>query len=276
MQETINEIEEMKKCYVEFLKKIKKIEGKVSAENRKYLSKLIPTSISVYIDCDEALFKEGLIRINAVEFLRWCINNFKCYLLTSVPKKDLELACRTMGAEDICSEIKYINIDLYKKRYEAVDLYEDFYYLTSSKTPSSFDELRDFNFKSRIIKMKKQPFDSVRERLRDIMTSRVINKIEQLEVFYKEEFDLYVLSEYFGGSGGKGWTFKHKKSKKYELSIDYLHRQDFIATWSLNEKDKDDWIKKSEKMFSSNTYEELILHLENLPNTLVEIDKKLS
>jgi len=276
MQETLNEIEELQKYYVEFMKKIKKIEGKVSVEKRKYLSKLIPSSISVYIDCDEALFKEGFLRTNAVEFLRWCKTNFECYLLTSVTKNEFELACREIGAEDIYSEIKYIDLDLYKKRYEAVDLYDDFYYITTSKAPSSINEIMDSNGENRLIKMKKQPFDSIREKLRDIMTDRVISKIEELEVFYKAEFDLYKRGGYFGGRGGRGWSFKHKKSGKYELSIHYLNKRDFIVNWSLDEKDENDWVEKSEEMFSSNTYEEFILHLENLPNILVDIDKKLS
>ncbi|WP_334077701.1 hypothetical protein [Paenibacillus sanfengchensis] len=274
-RDILHELDSLKQSFDLLVKRVDRLEKKLAGGGSPSYTPPRPSPITLYIDCDTAVFKDGL-RPSAIDFLRWSMTNFHCYLITSLEQEEFKNHCMHSNADDLYAGITYINAKEYKSKADIVDIYDDFYCITTNKYPESLMDLSDTHYNDRVIKINKMPFDEIREKIRSNMNSRIDAKLSMVEAQNAEVFSLFKSGEYFGGRGGRGWTYEHIKNKRNALSIDFVSRTDFIVEWSLQKKDKDDWVKESKLVLTTNTYMELLAQMDLLPNLLTEINQQLS
>lgn len=133
----------------------------------------------LFIDCDSVSTQP---RPNLNGFLRWCMANFQCYWLTSVPHYWLENLFTSSYATDIATGIRYFSWDKTKLEDLSPDL--DFYWIEDGR----YDEEMDAAGldKSRYIEVTPRGRDelyAVQEKITAILVKRGLPVVKKGELF---------------------------------------------------------------------------------------------
>lgn len=271
--EYLKELFELKKDVREINKRIEFLEKTLRVETKNNYINYVGKLLHLYIYADDALFEEeGLkisLRSNAVEFLEWAKDHFSCTIITN---RSIEVIQETFNTIylDWLNEIQIVVKDINDNDIEKlIDPYKEFYIVSTETLKGKVFSSEDAYGIKRYIKLGKQPFSNIKEKLFAPLLKFTESKISPILLNKPSSMGNYVRlgnkecfyrNFTYGKQYKKGYICLTVESTKYSLYTSFT-LQHYYKEYEFNDYN----------LFQTKGIEELVEKLGEVFDTIIPL-----
>jgi len=186
--------------------------------------------VSLYMDIDSIIFdSNGNIRLNIIDFIQWCSDNFELFWMSVYSKEEIE-----SKISSVFKTLPYAQfIQLSSKgdsSQTSIDVYRDFYWLTDKQIKSDISKLKDNDNHKRMVYVGKKSIDTIKKELYDRLQWRIKQKINRVASSHPADlYDSY--SFRISWHGDSSWCIRKRKLEKFELEFEKIEDLSFQCKW---------------------------------------------
>lgn len=175
---------------------------------------LVVSPVTLYLDIDSVIIdSNGNLRLNLVDFVQWCSDNFEMFWISAYTKEEIESKIASVFKTLPYAQFIQSTGD---SSHALIDIYRDFYWLTDKQIKSDISKLKDNKNHKRMVYVGKKSINMIKKELYDRLQWRIKEKINRVASSHPADlYDNY--SFRISWHGDASWFIRKRKLEKFEL-----------------------------------------------------------